>query len=257
MGLFFAEDVERFTPGVRKAGFPRYKEVLEENWKDFMKVGFITLLFFVPLAVGLVYAVGARSSLAAIGAGLLGGALSGPGWACMEDLVLRRLRDDLSDWGVSWRRAIRQNWRASLLPGAVQGLFLGLIVFAGALILWGAAPVTPANLVLLALSAVLGTMVLTVWWPQVVLFEQKPLPQIKNAVFFCLLHFGKVLLSALVQILWWTVMFLFLPWTAFVVPVLGVWYILFLALHLLYPRLDEDFHIEEQIEEHFPGEMGR
>lgn len=256
MGLFFAGDEERFTPGLRKSGFPRYKEVLEGNWKDFIKVGFVTLLFFLPLAAGLVWAVGAKSSLAAMGAGLLGGAISGPGFACLEDLILRRLRDDLADVWVCWKKAFRQNWRASLLPGAVQGLFLGLLVFAGALILWGAAPLTPGNLLLLALSSLLGTMVLTVWWPQVVLFEQKPLPQVKNAVFFCIFHFGKVLGAALVQMAWWAVMFLFLPWTAFVVPVLGLWYILFLALHLIYPKLDEDFHIEEQIEEKFPGRMG-
>lgn len=256
MGLFFAGDEERFTPGVRKSGFPRYKEVLEGSWKDLIKVGFITLLFFLPLAAGLVYAVGAQSSLVAIGAGLLGGALSGPGFACLEDLILRRLRDDLADWWLCWKRAIRQNWRSSLLPGAVQGLFLGLIVFSGALILWGAAPVTPGTLLLLAVSALLGTMVLSVWWPQVVLFDQKPLPQLKNAVFFCVFHFSKVLGAALVQLVWWAVMFLFLPWTAFVVPVLGVWYILFLSLHLIYPALDADFRIEEQIEEKFPGRLG-
>lgn len=257
MGLFFPDDEDRAVPGLRKSGFPRYKEVLEGNWKDFIRVGFITLLFFLPLAAGLVYAVGARSALAALAAGLVGGAISGPGWACMEDLILRRLRDDYADWALSWRRALRQNWRASLLPGAVQGLFLALLVFSGALILWGAAPVTPANLLLLAVSTLLGTMVLTLWWPQVVLFEQKALPQVKNAVFFCIFHFGRVLGAALVQIVWWAVMFLFLPWTAFVVPVLGVWYILFLALHLIYPLLDEDFHLEERIEEQFPGRMGK
>lgn len=257
MGLFYGGNEEHFPPGVRKSGFPRYKEVLEENWKDFIKVGFITLLFFIPLAAGMVYAVGSRSALAAIVAGILGGMISGPGFACMEDLILRRLRDDMADWGVSWKRAIRQNWKGSLLPGAVQGVFLGLLVFSGALIYWGAAPVTPGNLVLLAVSALLGTMLLTIWWPQVVLFEQKPLQPIKNAVFFCLFHFGKVLLSALLQMAWWAVMFLFLPWTAFVVPVLGVWYILFVALHLIYPALDADFHVEERIEEAFPGSMGK
>lgn len=256
MGLFFADDVERFTPGLRKSGFPRYKEVLEGNWKDFLKVGFLTLVFHIPLAAGLIYAVGSRSALAAIGAGLLGGMIAGLGWAGMEDLILRRLRDDYADCWVCWRKSTAQNWRAALLPGAVQGLFLALIVFAGALILWGAAPVSPATLLLLAASIVLGTMLLTVWWPQVVLFEQRPLLQIKNALFFCLFHFGKVLGAALVQIAWWAVMFLFLPWTAFVVPILGVWYILFLALHLIYPALDAVFHVEEQIEEKFPGRLG-
>lgn len=247
MGLFFASDEERFTPGIRKSGFPRYKEILEGNWKDFIKVGFITLLFYIPLTAGLIYAVGSRSSLAAIAAGLLGGAVSGPGCACMEDLILRRLRDDLSDWWVCWKRSMKQNWVSSLLPGAVTGVFLGLLVFSGALILWGAAPITPGNLLLLLASALLGTMVLSVWWPQVVLFVQKPWLQIKNAVFFCIFHFGKVLGAAALQMAWWAVMFLFLPWTAFVVPVLGVWYIMFVSVHLIYPTLDSAFRVEEQI----------
>lgn len=255
MGLFFAGDEERFTPGIRKTGFPRYKEVLEANYKEFFLVGFLTLVFHIPFGAGMVYAIGSKSSLAALLAGILGGAIAGPGFACMVDIILRRFRDDKADWWVSWKRSMKQNGRAALLPGAVQGVFIGLIVFSGALILWGAAPLSPATLLLLAVSALLGTMILSVWWPQVVLFEQKPLPQIKNAVFFCLFHFGKVFGCALLQLAWWAVMFLFLPWTAFVVPILGVWYILFVALHLIYPALDADFRIEEQIREKFPGRI--
>ncbi len=255
MGLFFGGDDDRVIPGVRKGGFPRYREVLEQNWKDFIKVGFITLVFFLPLGAGLVYAVGTKSALLAILAGLAGGAVSGPGYACMVDLILRRLRNDRDDWSFCWKRALRQNWRASLLPGAVQGLLLAMITFIIALIEMMAAPLTPGTLLLLGFSIVLATMVLTVWWAQVALFEQRALQQVKNALLFCIFHFGKALLSALVQVLWWAVIVLFLPWTAFIVPIIGLWYVLFVALHLIYPRLDEDFHVEEQIEEKFPGRI--
>ena len=66
MGLFFGGFDDRSIPGTRKSGFARYREVLEENWKDFIKVGFITLVFFIPLGAGLVYAVGTKSALLAI-----------------------------------------------------------------------------------------------------------------------------------------------------------------------------------------------
>ena len=256
MGLFFGGDEDRSVPGMRKGGFARYKELLEANWKGFFLVGFIALVFHLPLAAGLVYAVGSQSALAAIGAGLIGGAIAGPGYAGLVDLIMRRLRDDKADWTVCWKRSMRQNLRASLLPGAVQGLFLGLVVFAGALILWKRAAVTVGMLLLLALSILLAVMVLTAWWPQVVTFDQKALQQVKNAVLFSVFHFGKVLLSALLQVIWWAVMALFLPWTAFVLPFIGLWYILFVALHLIYPALDADYRIEEQIEEKFPGRLG-
>ena len=117
MGLFFGGFDDRSIPGLRKGGFARYREVLEENWKDFIKVGFITLVFFIPLGAGLVYAVGTKSALLAILAGLAGGAISGLGYACMVDLILRRLRNDRDDWSVCWKRSMKQNALASLLPG--------------------------------------------------------------------------------------------------------------------------------------------
>ena len=51
------------------------------------------------------------------------------------------------------------------------------------------------------------------------------------------------------------VMFLLLPWSGFAVPVLGVWYILFLAIFLLYDKLNEAFRIEEQIGAQFPEQI--
>ena len=253
MGLFFAGDDEHFVPGLRKAGFPRYKEVLEGSWKEFFFVGFLTMLYFIPFAGGMVYAVLSKSALAALAAGLVGGAVAGPGFACLVDLILRRLRNDRDDWWPCYRRAMGQNWQAAILPGVVQCLFLGMIVFAAALMIWGAGTVTMGTLLLLLAASLLLSMLLLGWWPQVVLFEQKALIQIKNALFFAIFHFKKVFAAALVQVLWWAIIALFMPWTAFVVPILGVWWVLYVGLFLIYPDLDKDFRVEEQIEEKFPG----
>ena len=250
MGLFFPDEKEVFKG--RKVGFARYKEVLEGSYKEFFIVGFITLVFMLPFAAGLTYAVLSSSVLVALGAGVLGGAIAGPGLACMYDIILRRLRDDKADWWVCFKRSMTQNWRAAILPGIVQCVFLGFFVFSGALILWSTAAPTLGTLLLLAFSALLCTMVLQIWWPQVVLFDQRPGPQIKNSVFFIISYFKRSLGVGLLQMLWWLVMALFLPWTAFVVPIIGLWYILFVALFLLYDDLDEAFRIEEQIGERFP-----
>lgn len=50
-------------------------------------------------------------------------------------------------------------------------------------------------------------------------------------------------------------MVLFLPWSAFLVPFLGVWYILYLSNFLLYDQLDQAFRIEEQIGKAFPEQI--
>lgn len=251
MGLFFPEDShEDDFPG-RKVGFPRYREVLEGNVKDFFLVGLLTLAFHLPFGAGMAYAILSSSALAALAAGVVGGLIAAPAYAALVDLILRRLRDDLSDWWLMWKQSMRQNTRAALLPGLVQYTFLAVLIYAGALFLWGVGEATLGTLLLMALSALLMLAVLGLWWPQVVLFEQKPLIQLKNCLLFLLLHLPPALGAGAIKLLWWLVMFLFLPWTGLVMPFLGLWYVLYLTLFILYPTLDEAFRIEEQLAEKY------
>lgn len=254
MGLFFPDDEKRFTYG-RAIGFARYKEVLEGSFKEFFIVGFITLGFLLPFGLGMVYAILTTSSLVMLVVSIVGGAVSGPGVACMYDIILRRLRDDKSDWWVCYKKSMRQNWRAAILPGMVQCVFLGFLIFSGALLWWAKLPGSIWTAAILAFSALLFMMVLSVWWPQVVLFDQRAGVQLKNAVLFILFHLGRVLGTAALQVAWWVIMFLFLPWTAFLVPFLSMWYILYLAVFILYRPLDEAFRIEGQINERFPDQI--
>lgn len=254
MGLFFAGDENRFTHG-RAVGFARYRQVLEENFKEFFLVGFLTLVFLLPFGLGMAFAILTSSALVVLAAAIIGGAVSGPGVACMYDIILRRLRDDKADWWTCWKKSMRQNWRAAILPGVVQCLFLGFLIFSGAILWWARLPISIWTVAILALSSLLCLMVLAVWWPQVVLFDQRPGIQLKNAVFFILFHPARVLGAGALQVVWWTAGFLFLPWTAFLVPFLSVWYILYLAVFILYRPMDEAFHIEEQIRERFPGQI--
>ncbi len=249
MAMFFPEPEEDDRNPNRAVGFLRYREVLEGNFKAFFLVSFLALVSLLPFGAGMFYAVASQSALVMLLAGLAGGAVSGPFLACMYDIILRRLRDDLDDWWFCWKKSMGQNWKASLLPGAVQGLFLGVLIFVGAMILlWAQEPVSLGTLALLLMAALLGTMILSIWWPQVVLFDQKPFLQLKNCLLFLLMHLWRCLGAAAVQVIWWLLMFLLLPWSAFVLPFLGVWYILFLAMFILYRPFERDFKLEEQIE---------
>ncbi len=254
MGLFFPDE-ERHFPGVRATGFPRYKELLEHNIKEFFFVGFITLVFLIPYGLGMVWAILSKSSLVMLGVGVVGGAIAGPGIACMYDIILRRLRDNKDDWWTCYKRSMKQNWKASIIPGIIQFVFLGFWIFSCALILWAKAPISLGTVLLLLFAAIIFMMLTSIWWPQVVLFDQKMGVQLKNAVGFILFHLIRCLGVAVLQVAWWIITFLLLPWSAFLVPFLSVWYILFLAMFFLYRPMDKAFRIEEQINEDFPGQI--
>lgn len=254
MGLFFPDEPNYF-PDVRPVGFARYKQVLERDWKRFFLVNLLTLGSLIPLGFGLGYAVLSSSVLVLIPVCILGGLVAGPGIAGMYDMILRGLRDNVDDWWHSYKKAMRQNWKAALLPGVIMCLFLGFLIFACAMLWWSTAPITFGTVAILAASVMICTMIFSVWWPQIVLFDQRPGIQIKNCILFCIRYFWRTAGVAALQTVWWIAMVLFLPWSAFLVPVLGVWYILYLSCFLLYDQLDNAFRIEEQIGEAFPEQI--
>lgn len=253
MGLFFPTDEDKLPPG-RREGFERYKQMLGRDFKHFYLTNWFALISFIPLGAGVLYAVLCESILVLLPVSLVGGMIAGQGLAAMYDLILRRLRDMEADWWHCVKKSLRQNWRCALLPGALEGLFLGCLSFTGALV-WWSGHLTMGTIVILCTGVIIFTMIFSVWWPQVVLFEQRPAIQLRSCVLFCVRYFWRTLGTAVLQAAFWLVMVLLLPWTAFLVPILGVWYILFLANFLLYDQLNDTFRIEEQIAAQFPEQV--
>lgn len=254
MGLFFPDEPNYF-PNERPVGFKRYAQVLERDWKRFFLVDLLTLLTLIPFAAGVIVSVLTSSLLVLIPSCIFGGVIAGPGIACMYDCILRSLRDNTDDWWYNYKKAFKQNLGAAMMPGVILCLFLGFVAFACALLWWSNLPVSAGTAAILLFSVLIVTMVFSIWWPQIVLFNQRPVIQLKNCLLFIIQYFWRTLSVAALQILWWVVIALFMPWTAFVLPFLGVWYILYVSLFFLYDKLDYAFRIEEQIAENFPEQV--
>ena len=54
--------------------------------------------------------------------------------------------------------------------------------------------------------------------------------------------------SGLIQLVFIAIYALFAPWSALLLPVIGAWYIVFLAQFVIYDQLDSALRIEEQYE---------
>lgn len=246
MGLFFPMEGERREDDSRRVGFARYRQVLERDWKELLLLDFPVLGTFLPFLFFVSFAVLNKSVLVLIPAGLLGGAIASLGIGAMYDFVLRRLRDDLIWCMASFKKSLRQNWKAGLLPGALEGLFVASLVYAGVMML-RAGTFTLLTAGVFALISLVFTLIFRIWWAQIVLFEQKYFVQLKNCLLFLLQHPKKLLLSALAEVLWWGVTAAFMPYTGFLVPVLGIWYITLTGVLIVYDDLNAAFQVEEQI----------
>ncbi|MCD7755323.1 MAG: hypothetical protein LUJ09_03165 [Firmicutes bacterium] len=250
MGMFFPDDPNYF-PDVRPTGFPRYRQVLERDWKRLLLTNLLTLVSLVPFGLGVGYAVLSSSVLVLVPVCVVGGAIAGVGISGMYDRILRGLRDDEDDWWYTYKKALRQNWRCAILPGIVSCLFIGFYIFACYMLWVSGQAVSAGTVAILAASAILFLVVFSLWWPQIVLFDQRTSVRLKNCILFCIQNFWRTFGVAALQFVWWLLFVVMLPWTAFLVPVLGVWYPWYLSCFLLYEQLDSAFHIEEQISQAF------
>lgn len=240
----------------RLVGIDRYQDVLGRHGKRFFLTGLMTMLGCLPLAAGVGYAILSSSVLVLLPAGLVGGAIAGPFLACLYDTILRALRDAPGTWAQNYKRSLAQNWRAALLPGALTGLFLGAASFAGMMLFfWSAVRPTAVTVLVYLFSWLVFLVVTTLYWPQLVLFDQRTLVRLRNALLFTLRYFWSTVGVALLQLVWWALMVLFAPWTLLLLPFVGVWFVLFVALFLLYDRLDKAFSIEESIAQAFPEQV--
>lgn len=247
MGLFVSED-RNYDESVRQVGFNRYKQLLSAHFGDWFKVNLLTILGALPLAAGIVFSILSSSVLVLIPSALVGGMIFGPFLAGMYDAVLRGMRDDPHHWWENYRRSWKQNFRSSLLPGAILGLFLGMYAFMGMLFWWAETPPTAGTIVLYLVSGSALLLICTLYWPQMVLFEQRTVDRIRNMILFTTKYLWKMLGVSLLQMGYWGIYVLFAPWTLLLIPIFGVWYIVFLSLHLIYDPLNTELEIEDRIQ---------
>lgn len=238
--------------GRRLTGFSRYTELLGRDFKRFFLVNLLTLLGFFPFASGVLLAILSSSILILIPACIVGGFLAGPSLACLYDTIFRSLRDAPGKCMENYKHAWKQNWRQAVLPGIVFCLLLGFYAFMLMMFWWASGFPSLGTIVLFFLSLLFFTMFFSLYWPLLVLFEQSGKQRFQNCLLFMIRYFWKCLGCACIQILYWVVVVLLLPWSIVLLPLTGMWFILFSANFLLYDTLNQVLGIEEQIAQHFP-----
>lgn len=249
--IFFRQNTTPGT-GLRLTGFQRFCELLDRDFKRFFLANLLTLLGFLPWISGVLFAILSSSTLILIPACIFGGAIAGPVSACLYDSIFRSLRDAPGKFTENYKRAWKQNWRQSVLPGIILCLLLGFYIFMLMMFWWTESFPSPGTCAIYIFGLVVFVMFFSLYWPQLILFEQTAIQRFRNCLLFMIKFFWKTLGCAIIQILYWTAIVLFLPWSFILLPFIGFWFILFLTNFLLYNTMDNVFHIEEQIAQFFP-----
>ena len=240
--------------GQRPVGFARWCDLLSRYFKHLFVTNLLTIAGFLPFTVGVVYAILSSSILVLIPACIIGGAIAGPALACMYDAVYRSLREAPGKCMANYRKALKQNWRHAIIPGIIFCLFIGFYIFMLMMFWWTSKGPGFGTIAVCIFSIIVFTMFFSIYWPQYVLFDQPQLQRCRNCLLFMIRYFLKTLGCSVLQVVYWGIMALFLPWTLLLVPLIGFWFILFVSNFLIYDTMNDVFEIEDKIAQAFPDQ---
>lgn len=253
MGIF-SPRYDKEGPGVekdapRKKGIARFFELMSRDLSSLFLANLLTCIGFLPMAC-LVFLGFLSGSLPFLIAGaVIGGLFAGPALAGMYDTVLRALRDEPGYWWSTYRRAFRQNVKASLLPG----ILYCTVVTAQIYLVWycvqsmSAGHVSAALWAATVLNLLLFHMLFVYMWPQIVLLDQPLLLTLKNSLSCMLAFLPRTLAAALVVVLVGGILISMLPSGLLLVLLFGFWLPCEVSCQILYNDLNRTFHIEENI----------
>ena len=254
MGLFH-QNFDKPGPGIspdapRKKGAARYFEVLARDFSTFWMAGLLAMISSLPFALGLWFAVMTHSLIPMLLAGILGGMLAAPQIVGLNDTVLRALRDEPGYWWVTYRKAFKRNFKASLAPGVLYTVVVTLQIFLVYFcfnMLYHGTNVGIPLWVATVLNLVLFQMLFAYMWPQVVLLDQPLSLTLKNSINCMIAFLPHALAAAIVQVLFWGVVILCMPLGLFLMLIFGFWFVTEVSCQIVYGDIDRVFHIEENI----------
>lgn len=248
---FFNRNFDRPGPGVskdapRKTGAARYFEVLARDWGSFWKASLLCILGFVPWTLLVGIGVLGQNLLFTLAGGLVGGVIAGPALAGLHDTVLRALRDEPGYWWHVYKRAFKNNWRASMAPGALLGFLTGGQLFMFWCMLMGILSLDLVSSAMLALNLLLTGMCAPFVFGQLVLMDMNFLTLLKNSLFLALGNALWALAMAAVQILYWLAMLLLFPMSVLALAVLGFVPVTLFCQQIAWRIMDKVFGLEDQ-----------
>jgi hypothetical protein len=247
----FFQNYSKPGPGVssdepRKKGAARLFEVLFRDFGNLWKAGLFALFCMLPGITGVVLGLMGGGVLIVLLSGLVGGVIAGPCLVGLFDTLARALRDEPGYWWHTYKMAVKRSAKASLLPGALSGLFLSASVMLIYMLLVGGVASLPGWLLCIA-YLLLTVGALPYLWMQVALLDMPIGQMLKNTFSMWFGFFPRTLLASAFQIGYWLAVIAFFPFSEFVLVLTSLWLPATLAGFAIYKPFEAAFHIEASV----------
>lgn len=231
---------------IRKKGAARFFELLGRDLMPFYKASLLCCLGCLPGVVLMVLGLLGTSVLFTLLGGMLCGLVGAPFVCGLLDTIFRALRDEPGFWWENYKKAWRQNWKDSLLPGLFIGILMGC--WLSMLLILPTMEVVPGYIwICMGAGVLIAAGLFTYAFAQIPLVRLTPAQFVKNCVFFFLGYLPRTLAVAVIQSAYWIGFVLFLPFTLLPLLVTGFWLPWLISLMILYPALDGAFSVEKEI----------
>lgn len=252
---FFSSRQFKDGPGVekdapRKKGIGRFFEVVSRDLSSLFLANLLTCIGFVPFVVLALGGFLTGSLPMMLGGAAVSGILAGPALAGMYDTVLRALRDEPGYWWSTYRRAFKQNFKASILPGVLTCIVVVSQIYLVTVCLISRSGGTSHTALLIAtvLNLALFHMLFSYMWPQIVLLDLPFRLVLKNSLACMLSFFPRALAAAAVMVVFWGLLIASMPGSLFLVLLFGFWLPCLICNQITYNDINRLFHIEENIQ---------
>ena len=166
---FMPEGAEINPDTPRKKGLARLFEILSRDLDGIFLSGALAMLVCVPAAILAGIALWLGSLPLCLLAAVAAGWLVGPALTGLYDTILRALRDEPGFWWHTYKRAWKQNFRSSLVPGIVFTVLWALLAWS-AFVLPQMTEISLSFALILLLDAVLLLTLGNYFWMQNALF---------------------------------------------------------------------------------------
>lgn len=234
---------DNLTEQAPKKGLLRVFELIDRDGGKFLKAGILALVSLLPLYIAALMAVSNASPILLLLC-IPTGMLAAPQVVAAADTVMRSMRDEVGWWfwdtyKVVWKR----NRMASMLPGAIGGLLVGVQLYCVYFLTTLENPAAEFYMLLAAMAIGLG--VVQFFLPMMVCMELPFSALFRNCFVLFLCHPIKSILASIVQLIYWGIMLTWFPLTLVIMAITSVWLPMLLSYSILYRPLDQHMNLTE------------